>query len=80
MRKTNIRHVSLRHMLLQSCPRDKCTHVRAFPGIILARKVILGELLTYVNPRAAVERCENVGPGSALKAECATGTAVDGFV
>jgi len=66
-------------------------HMRAFPGIISAWKVILGELLTDVNPRAVVERranaraCEaaerheNTGLGSALKAECATGTAADGF-
>ena len=92
MRKTNIRHMSLRHALLRSRPGDKCTHARAFPGIILAWKVILGELLTDVNPRAAVERranacaCEaaerreNAGPGSVLEVECATGTATDGFV
>jgi len=91
VRKTNIRHVSLRHALLRSHPRDKCTHTRAFPGIISARKVFLEELLTYVNPRLVVERCanarackaaerhENASPGSALKTECVTGIATDGF-
>ena len=83
--------MSLRHALLQSRPGDKRTHARAFPGIISAWKVILEELLTYVNPRPAVERCtnactckaaercKNAGLGSALKVECATGTAADRF-
>ena len=65
--------------------------MRAFPGIISAQKVSPGELLAYVNPRPAVEegakanpggaaeRRRNVGPGAVLDAQCATGTATDGF-
>jgi len=66
-------------------------HARAFLGIISARKLFLGELLTYTNPRpvaeegakanpgGAEEGCRNAGPGTALDAQCATGTAADGF-
>jgi len=73
-------------------PGDKWVHTRAFPGIISAWKVSLGELLTYTNPRlvveegakvnpgGAAERCRNVGPGAALDMQCATGTATDRFV
>jgi len=65
--------------------------MRAFLGIISARKVISEELLTYVNPRPVVERCanarmckaaercKNVSPGGVLETECATGIAADGF-
>ena len=61
------------------------------PGIISAWKVSPGELLAYVNPRpaaeegakanpgGAAERRRNAGPGTALDAQCATGTAADGF-
>jgi len=63
-----------------------------FPGIISAQKVSPGELLAYTNPKPAAEegtkanlgraaeRRRNVGPGTALDAQCATGTAVDGFM
>jgi len=66
--------------------------VRAFPGIISAQKVSPGELLTYTNPKLAVEegakanpgraaeRYRNAGPGTVLDAQCATGTATDRFV
>jgi len=65
--------------------------MRAFPGIISARKVSLGELLAYTDPRlaaeegtkanpgGAAERCRNAGPSTALDVQCATGTAADGF-
>ena len=65
--------------------------MRAFLGIISARKVSPGELLAYVNPRpaaeegakanlgGAAERHRNAGPGAALDAQCVTGTATDGF-
>jgi len=64
---------------------------RAFPGIISAQKLFLGELLAYTNPRPAaeegakanpggvVEGHRNAGPGAALDAQCATGTATDEF-
>jgi len=70
---------------------DKWVHVRAFLGIISARKVSPGELLAYANPRpvteecakanpgGAAESCKNAGPGAVLEAQCATGTAADGF-
>jgi len=66
-------------------------HARAFPGIISAQKLFLGELLAYTNPRPAAEEgakanlgraaegCRNAGPGAALDAQCVTGTAADGF-
>jgi len=50
-----------------------------------------GELLAYTNPRPAVEEgakvnpggaaegCRNAGLGTALDAQCATGTTADGF-
>jgi len=53
--------------------------------------LFLGELLTYTNPRPAVEEGakanpgravegrRNAGLGAALDAQCATGTATDGF-
>ena len=62
-----------------------------FLGIISARKLFLGEILAYTNPRpaaeegakvnlgGAVEGRRNAGPGAALDMQCATGTAVDGF-
>jgi len=65
--------------------------MRAFPGIISAQKLFLGELLAYTNPRPvaeegakanpgrAAEGCRNAGPGAALDAQCVTGTAADGF-
>ena len=65
---------------------------RAFLGIISARKLFLGELLAYTNPRpvaeegakanlgGVAERHRNVGPGAALDAQCATGSAADRFV
>jgi len=65
--------------------------VRAFPGIISAQKVSPGELLAYTDPRPApeegtkanpgraAERCRNAGLSTALDAQCATGTAADGF-
>jgi len=61
------------------------------PGIISARKLFPGELLAYTNPRLvaeegakanpgrAVEGCSNMGLGTVLDAQCATGTAADGF-
>ena len=64
---------------------------RAFPGIISARKVYTGELLTYTNPRPeaeeganarlgdAAERCKNTSPGAALEAGYAAGIAADGL-
>ena len=66
-------------------------HARAFLGIISAQKVSPGELLANANPRlvaeesakanlgGAAERHRNVGPGTALEAQCVTGTAVDRF-
>jgi len=72
-------------------PGDKRACARAFPGIISARKVSPGELLAYTDPRpaaeegakanpgGAAERRRNVGPSTALDAQCATGTATDGF-
>jgi len=65
--------------------------VRAFLGIISARKLFPGELLAYINPRPAAEEGakanpggaaeghRNVGLGAVLDAQCATGTAADGF-
>jgi len=70
---------------------DKQAHARAFPGIISAQKVSLGELLAYTDPRpaaevgakanlgGAVERHGNAGPGTVPDAQCVTGTAADGF-
>jgi len=67
-------------------------HARVFPGIISARKVFAGELLTYTDPRPeaeeggnmcpgdAAERRENASPGAALEAGYVTGIAADGFV
>ena len=64
---------------------------RAFLGIISARKLFLGELLAYTNPRPAAEEGakanlggaaegrRNTGPGTALDAQCVTGTTADGF-
>jgi len=72
-------------------PRGKCERTRAFLGIISARKVSAGEVLTYTNPRPAAEeganarpsevgeRCENASPSTALEGGCVTGTAMDGF-
>ena len=72
-------------------PRDKRTCARAFLGIISARKVSTGELLTYTNPRLeaeegtnmrpgdAAERRENTSPGAALEAGYVAGIAVDGL-
>jgi len=72
-------------------PGDKRACTRAFPGIISARKLFPGELLAYTNPRPAAEEGakanpggaaegrRNAGPGAALDAQCATGTAADGF-
>ena len=72
-------------------PGGKCERARAFPGIISARKVSAGEVLTYKNPRPvaekganarpseAGERRENASPSTALEGGCATGTTVDGF-
>jgi len=72
-------------------PGGKCEHARAFPGIISARKVSAGEVLTYTNPIPAAEkranarlseageRRENVSPSTVLEGGCATGTAADGF-
>jgi len=72
-------------------PGGKCERARAFPGIISARKVSAGEVLTYTNPRPAEEeganahlseageRRENASPSTALEGGCATGTAADGF-
>jgi len=62
-----------------------------FPGIISAWKLFPGELLAYTNPRpvaeegakanlgGAAEGRRNAGPGAALDAQCATGTAADRF-
>ena len=64
---------------------------RAFPGIISARKVYTGELLTYTNPRPeaeegakarpgdAAERRENASPDAALEVGYATGITADGL-
>jgi len=86
--------VSLRYPVakrVEGSPGDKRVRVRAFPGIISAWKVSPGELLAYANPRPATEECakanpggaaesrKNAGPGTALEAQCATGTAADGF-
>jgi len=72
-------------------PGGKCKCARAFPGIISARKVSAGEVLTYKNPRLAAEkganarpseageRRENASPSTALEGGCATGTAADRF-
>ena len=73
-------------------PGNKHICMRAFLGIISAQKVSLGELLIYTNPRLAAEegtnvhlgevaeRCENTSPGTVLKAECTTGTTMNGFM
>ena len=86
--------MSLRHPIakrVERSPGDKRARARAFPGIISARKVSPGELLAYANPRpvaeegakanpgGAAEGRRNAGPGAALDAQCATGTATDGF-
>jgi len=86
--------VSLRYPVakrVEGSPGDKRVRARAFLGIISARKVSLGELLAYANPRLATEECakanpggagescKNAGLGAALEAQCATGTAADGF-
>ena len=72
-------------------PGDKRTRARAFLGIISARKVYTGELLTYTNPRPeaeeganarpgdAAERRKNASPGAALEAGYAAGIAADGL-
>jgi len=72
-------------------PGDKWVCARAFLGIISAQKLFLGELLTYTNPRPAVEEGtkanlgraaeghRNTGLGTALDMQCATGTTTDGF-
>ena len=82
--------VSLRHSASGN-PRGKCKRTRAFPGIISAQKVSVGEVLAYMNPRPAAEeganalpseageRRENASPSTALEGGCATGTAADGF-
>ena len=81
------------HVLLSlsGSPGGKCERTRVFPGIISAQKVSAGEVLTYTNPRPAVEeganacpsevgeRRENASPRNALEGGCATGTAADGF-
>jgi len=71
---------------------DKRVHPRVFLGIISARKVSLGELLAYANPRPvveegaganpgrAVERCRNMEPGTVLEVQCAIGTTTDRFM
>jgi len=76
---------------LSGSPGGKCERARAFPGIISARKVSAGEVLTYTNPIPAAEkranarpskvgeRRENASPSTALEGGCATGTAADGF-
>ena len=76
---------------LSGSPRGKCECARAFPGIISARKVSVGEVLTYKNPRPVVEKGanahpseagethKNASPSTALEGGCATGTAADGF-
>jgi len=46
-------------------PGGKCKHARAFPGIISARKVSAGEVLTYTNPRPAAEEGANAHPSEA---------------
>ena len=73
----------------QGSPGDKHMCVRAFLGIISARKVSMRELLTYTNPRPeaeeganvclgdAAERHENASLGAALEAGYAAGIAVD---
>ena len=86
--------MSLRHPVakqVERSPGDKWARARVFPGIISARKVSLGELLAYANPRpvaeegtkanpgGAAERHRNAEPGTALEAQCAIGTATDGF-
>jgi len=86
--------MSLRHPVAKQVERslgDKRAHTRAFPGIISARKVSPGELLTYANPRLvaeegakanlgrAAEMHRNAEPGAALEAQCAIGTTMDGF-
>ena len=86
--------MSLRHPVAKRVERslgDKRARARAFPGIISARKVSPGELLAYANPRpvaeegakvnpgGAAERRRNAGPDTALEAQCAIGTAADGF-
>jgi len=76
---------------VERSPGDKRACTRAFPGIISARKVSPGELLAYANPRpvaeegakvnpgGAAETRRNMEPGAALEAQCAIGTATDGF-
>jgi len=85
--------VLLRHPVAKRVgePGDTQVCARAFPGIISAWKLFPGELLAYINPRpvaeegtkanpgGAAEGRRNVGPGAALDAQCATGTAADGF-
>jgi len=86
--------VSLRHPSLSEWGGslgDKRACTRVFPGIISAQKVSPGELLAYTNPKPAAEegakvnpgraaeRCRNAGPGTALDAQCVTGTAADRF-
>jgi len=77
---------------VERSPGDKRAHMKAFPGIISAWKVSLGELLAYANPRLvaeegakanpgrAVERCRNMGLDAALEVQCMIGTTADGFV
>jgi len=87
--------MSLRHPVakrVERSPGDKWAHMKAFPGIISAWKVSLGELLAYANPRPvaeegakanlgrAAEMRRNAGPDAALEAQCTIGTAADGFV
>jgi len=76
---------------VERSPGDKWVRAKAFPGIISAQKVSPGELLAYANPRLvaeegakanlgrAAERRRNAGPDTALEAQCAIGTAADGF-
>jgi len=86
--------MSLRHPIakqVERSPGDKWARTKAFPGIISARKVSLGELLAYANPRpvaeegakanpgGAAETRRNVGPDAALEAQCTIGTAANGF-
>jgi len=80
--------VSLRHPVTKRVGGslgDKQARARAFPGIISAWRVFLGELLAYTNPRPAAEegakvnpgraaeRCRNAGLGTALDTQYATG-------
>ena len=72
-------------------PGGKCERARAFLGIISARKVSVGEVLAYMNPRPAAEegantllseageRHKNASLSTALEGGCVTRTAVDGF-